>query len=589
MINDLLHIFRAAEDMDKVVFDNYIMGNGLYFKISLNGEISHALIKRDNIIENDLFLWFKKRDYYSQLVNIDKPVDKLKKIHSNNIYSFFVKCNILPEVGDPLTGNIEKDKKILTYEQLIDSINRYYDILLEEKKDKTVNEILLSVELDRIDKDAADRNRNFLLNNFNKVFDIIKDYNDNDKKFSNKEYIKIFFEASEEEYNKEFKRYIFPKVFNKNDYNVIVDSKVMGLNNDNMSMNDKKPFLELKSTKFKVPFRVSLEDSLDSKKLFDWLNGIRREGKYVNVLSIPFDYDFKMGLDFSNSKGCIYIFRDLENGKILIKDYDLISSEVKLSGPFEYINYLGIEQFEEKIITDIKVLEKLVDEKFYNNQLRFNYNRNDIKPKKNEISSKLIDILFISKEAMKNYFHKGRYYSIRACINNVTMELIIDKIIGKESINWKNISEALNLRLNLLRYFKIGGYEDMGDRVLELYNGLREKLNSEELPFIESDDEYNFAAGQLARYIIFQSEAKNPKHNLLEPFQRAKTFERMNKALLAVYDNYSHALPLNFKKLDKLISIVSGYEAKSRIDQGLFLAGACYANILLEKKDKEEQ
>ena len=589
MINDLLRIFRGVEDIDKVVSDNYIMKNGLYMKVEFNGSITCLLIKNDSIIENDLYLWFKKVDYYSQLIDMNKAVDTAKKIHSNNIYSFFVKCNILPEVGDSLSDNLEKNKKLLSFEQVIEAINRYYDALLENKKDKVVNELLKSVNLDDINIHTSNNNRQFLIDNLDAIINRIKKMGLEEKNFSNKEYIKIFFDAPIEEYIKEYKRYTIPKIFNSNKYNIIDNGKVMGLSNDNMGMNDKKPYLELKSTKFKVPFRLTLEGALESKKMFDWLNALSHDGKPINVLNIPYDYNFDRDLSECNGRKSLYIYKEQENGKTVLKDFDYIPSEIKLEQPFEYKNYLQINNFEEKVITNIKALEQIVDEIFYNNELRCNYFRDDLKPKKNVISSRFIDILFVSKEAMRSYFHKGQELSLKACLKNITLELILDKIIGKEKINWREIATGINLRFNLLRYFKIGGYEGMGDKVINLYNGLREKLKSADLVFIESNEEYYFAVGQLARYILAQSAGANPKHDLLEGFMRAKNPKRMKDTLLVAYEHYSHAIPLNYKRFNSLLAIVLGYEVDDKIDQAIFLAGASYENLLFEKKDKKSE
>ena len=74
-----------------------------------------------------------------------------------------------------------------------------------------------------------------------------------------KDYLKIFFEVFEvgEEDNKknrelfiqEDNRYIFPNIYNSNDYNVEVEGKIQGIPDNNMGKNAKKPFLAIKTRK----------------------------------------------------------------------------------------------------------------------------------------------------------------------------------------------------------------------------------------------------------------------------------------------------------------------------------------------------
>ncbi len=125
MVNDLLKIFKNAENMEKAVLDNYIPKDGTYFRIENDNSIKRLTVKRNQTEQNELYQWFKEVDYDSNLIDMNKPVDTTKKIHSNNYFSVFIKCDILPKVGS------NKDK-ILTEEQLEEAINHYFDTFLEE-------------------------------------------------------------------------------------------------------------------------------------------------------------------------------------------------------------------------------------------------------------------------------------------------------------------------------------------------------------------------------------------------------------------------------------------------------------------------
>ena len=67
------------------------------------------------------------------------------------------------------------------------------------------------------------------------------------------------------------KKYILPNIYNNNRYNIEIDGEGRGLPNNNMGMNDKKPYLENKTRKNKVPYLISPKEVMDQKLLFDYL------------------------------------------------------------------------------------------------------------------------------------------------------------------------------------------------------------------------------------------------------------------------------------------------------------------------------
>ena len=101
MVYDLLDL---KIDFNKAIIDNYNLKDGLYVRIGKEVEFFRF---KNNKKENDKslslfdlegnpkpqeFSWFAKRDYLSNLLTIDKPVDAEKKVHSNNFLTFFVKA-----------------------------------------------------------------------------------------------------------------------------------------------------------------------------------------------------------------------------------------------------------------------------------------------------------------------------------------------------------------------------------------------------------------------------------------------------------------------------------------------------------------
>lgn len=222
MVNDLLKIFRNAENMDKAVVDNYIPKDGTYFKINKDNTIKMLIIKRNQTEQNELYRWFKEADYNSNLIDMNKPVDTTKKIHSNNYYTIFIKCDILPKVGS------NKDK-VLTEEQLYNAIDNYFNTFLEQIKDKKAQKIMDTIDLQKINQEELQDCKKRIKEAIPQIINLI-----NENNLADKNYIKIFLEKDMEDYQREGKRYFYPRIFNKNDYNIEVNGEIWGLSNNNM-------------------------------------------------------------------------------------------------------------------------------------------------------------------------------------------------------------------------------------------------------------------------------------------------------------------------------------------------------------------
>lgn len=97
LLKDCLEIFeKEYRDIgNSLITDNYVLSEGSYvlvkdFSIIEKLEVSKG--NRDNTEE--LYSKFSKLDYLSKLVDMNKPIDDKKIIHSNNYLSFFIKKKI---------------------------------------------------------------------------------------------------------------------------------------------------------------------------------------------------------------------------------------------------------------------------------------------------------------------------------------------------------------------------------------------------------------------------------------------------------------------------------------------------------------
>lgn len=216
MLQECMEVFREnfKQYSEQWVLDNYVPKDGTYLFINIDDNFSVGNpieIKTDRKTgkvqgqETSEYQLISFLDYYSKLIEMNKPVDSTKQIHSNNFYAFFVKKESL--------------EKKLTAE----SISGYYEVLknpekkYSKPKDRSLYE-LVEEKLGKVDVKQAERIENWVKAELKNCIETL--HIDTSKK----DYFKIFFigndvEQSKENIKREGLRYIEPNIFNKNDYN----------------------------------------------------------------------------------------------------------------------------------------------------------------------------------------------------------------------------------------------------------------------------------------------------------------------------------------------------------------------------------
>ncbi|HBA04589.1 MAG TPA: type I-B CRISPR-associated protein Cas8b/Csh1, partial [Clostridium sp.] len=238
MLKECLESFKNElnEKGDKLILDNYVPSDGTYIIVAPKDDsyevkevVNIKLDKKTKTIDksSNYFSKLCTYDYNSKLVDMNKPIDGKKIIHSNNYLSFFVKKESFS--NGKLTNEI---------------INGYYDILLNPyikypKSKAKAHDVYksLEAEIGIVDKILVEKIKSWIQEN---IFEIGNQY-------TGKDYLKVFFEYDEEDYIREGKRYFVPNIYNSNDFNMKISDKIFGLPNDNMGMNSKKPYLENKT------------------------------------------------------------------------------------------------------------------------------------------------------------------------------------------------------------------------------------------------------------------------------------------------------------------------------------------------------
>lgn len=575
MLKECLEIFKKEYEKkgEGYITDSYTLPEASYILIDENGNIEDKIevSKKDKDKTGASYEYFAQRDYLSKLVDMNKPMDPAKIIHSNNYLSFFVKKENLKIVES-------SGKRKLTNE----IIDKYYDLLSEPrekytKKDKKKMYESVEKKYGKANVSEIERNRRWIKENVFSILEKVKD---------DKNYVKIFFKKDIDTYQKESEKYIIPSIYNCNDYNVLTDNGIVGLPNDNMGANSKKPYLMNKSRKNVMPYLVSTTEVFLQKKFFDLLMNYACEGDR-NIYVADGWIKNKPNDNFTG-----YFLRIQKGKEVEIHDFDVITGfKQKIDGLIVDlvipINYLKLKQsLDYGRIKDIRVLEKNISDVFFNKFLVNNYFMEAKDIKLNDFKVK--EMLLKSRKAFFNLFYKGNSSIIKNIFEKISLEIIKNSICNGYFVK---AAEQFNLRCALIKYFK-GGDDNMADMLGKLVQGLREKMNVKTTGKIQSDEEYYFGVGQLTNYLISLNKSNKKMHSLINPILNCKSDERLKQEIEKLFKKYNYTIQKGNKRFNNLFAMVLSYKAEGKIKSDILTAGYLYSNLIYETKkenDNEEE
>lgn len=570
MLSDVIKTFEKQYKMhgDKFITGSYIPADGEYIIVQPNEDkfeiLDKVIIKIDKKTRevdrtNPYFDFICRADYMSKYLDSNKALSD-KNIHSNNYMTFFVKKE-----------NVHNGK--ITDE----IIKKYYDTLRNPlSKYSKPKAKKLYEEIEKKHGKAygrrIDKIEEWVKNNIYKLVE--KDSKD-------KSYLKIFFKYDWDEYIKESEKYVLTNIYNSNDYNMTVNGQIYGLPNDNMGLNSKKPYLENKSRKTKVPYLLSKEEVLMQKKFFDYLMNQVSAGKtniYIDDEEIKtFSNDEMLKDDFSG-----YYLRIKKGKEVEIHDFDTIGIYKAKIKPLKLVNVLNIEKskIEYTSINSLKSLRNIINEVFFSKFLTTNYftDAKDLNINDNSLKRNLL----MARTALFTWFYKGNGNNVCKVLNQSSLDLIKGNINNGYLLK---ASDQFNLRCALKNYFE-GGH-NMADILKDVKDLLRKKLNEEKTSSIENDREYYFAVGQLANYFISLSKSKNKVHSLANPIINAKTDERIKDELKKLYKKYNYTINTGNRRFRNLFAMVSSYMPEGKVEEDLIIAGYLHSNLIYEKADKD--
>lgn len=566
MIYDLLEDFQKLykQENDNLILGNYQLKDGLYIVVNENHKVEYFIYKFEKGIEDktlslkDLnanrrkenYFDLTKKDYYSSYLNSNKSFYD-KKIHNVNYLSFFVKVESF----------ISKDsKKLLDLNSIKTQFEAFVDYAKFTKKEE--KEILKNYKETFQDEERKNKilqNYQFIIDNIQKFVEIAQE-----KGVTN--YIKVFFEAPIEKYQEESEIYYAIKIFNDITYSVNLGDDVYGLSDSNMGLNAKKPYLEHKTKKTIAPFMVKNIDALMIKRFFDWLKFQQYKNKYPN------------GAQF-------FINRDYKE-KDLITDFDYLPITIdKFNDSIYYKNHLKVVEnktiIDDDTIDSLTQLEAVVDEIFYNHQLKSNY-YGDVY---NKLDKSFANLIYITRNAMINYFKKYDDRAFYQVIEKNGTDFVLEHLRHNREFMAK---KSLNLKLSLQQHYiknKLDGEKIMDIKAMQ--TKMIGKLDTADYGVL-STQEFFYLSGQVAKYLLLQSEKEKKNADMLEAFLRAKYAQKLKKEIEFVFFKYKHKISLEFgKKLSNAISLIMAYENDEKLANNMddFLVGVLSQNLFFIKKE----
>ena len=591
MLQEAMEVFQIMlqEKGERIITDAYIPKDGTYRLIVMKDDgwvikdpVDIIFNKKTNTVDisNDMdYLLIQELDYKSKLLEMNKPIDPKKVIHSNNYLSLAVK-------KESVTSGKLSEEIIQQYYEILRNPNKKYE-------KKTQARALYHVAEERLgqpDIEAIDKIEKFILANKQ---DIWKDIN-----LEKKNYVKLFFVYQEEKKTKEIykiesERYLIPNIYNNNNFNMEFEKGIVGLPNDNMGMNSKKPYLENKTRKVKVPYLLDQESALLQSKFFDYLFGQVSKKR------------FHIYVDNIDKKICSYTNKDkpedIVSGYYLrcrmgkagaeICEADVITHyKTKLEPGLVLKNYIEIpeERIEkskihyDEAIEDQWVIMDLINGIFFEGKLKNNF-FTDAKDM-NIYDDCLKQSILKSRNILSNWFWRGEQNQLVKILDDVSLALIKNSILNDETFA---AQRKFNLRWSLLEYLDD---QEVGVHMSEIRNQLREHINvakDVEWDFI-SDEEYSYAVGQAVSYLLHLSKANNKTESYVNPFFNAKNSKVIKQRLLRMYKKYNYQIiHINGGRNAQLLSHVMEYEPKE-IKHELIMAGFTAPSLMYEKKTDDE-
>ena len=611
MINDVYLRFKELylETDGKILVENFLLQKepSICLKIDDNGKVIDKLVAIDETVrKDDLYDWFAIRNIKSKYLSSNKAVGS-KMIFSSNNYTLFGRIDTFPlityqsfiklfDVKEDKNNkkttakftfyNRHKNKIKTLFDSILGTISlmdlvEKMDFISEDEKLLIQNSFITDIALDAYYKKLSDsyecqEDQFFTLDRLDYI---LKQINKDIEEYAPKQIkLKIFRDVKIEKYQEYELKYLNSSLFAVEDKVLEVDKKRLGQPYLDNTLNADKPFMIHQTMKSKVPFPKTKDEILYMKYLDDYLS----MNKGVFYLELE---------KFSVSKKAF-----INKEQFIIqkkKNYELFEflpyfyNEFE-KNPFVIKNYMSITK-KKKLIDDKNpyfetfLLEKDIDN-LCNKKLMTNYFSENIKG----VDKRLESYIFLIRDSCFLYFKKSQitgkeFYNY---IEKVISSLIFYQYEKSDEKQIKiRVLENLNLKLSMQQYFK-GDSMDVKDEL----KSLNLKITSTEYKPLNIK-EFLLLSGQMAYYLISQSESSNRTFRLAEHYLKSKNIQTIKKHLRNDLKRYKHKIYLTTdkSKFKNALSMLLAYEDEKKLTQkemDIFLIGLVSDNIFYMKNEE---
>lgn len=572
MIQELLKLAKQTEIKEYTQSQSLL--NGTYFMFNKDGNyIEHyrKQIKDKEIWEEK----FNTAAFFSSNINANKALvynpGFCRKIQSCTMFSFITWQSFF----------INKENLKIA----IDAYFREIEILIKD------NDRLFPL-LDNMRK-SLEKAIFYVSENIYEYFsEIDKDGNKNNGDMDQNK-ILIFIKVDDDLYEEAFKCYAKDKLFLDSKYNIEIDGEVYGVPSDECTYNNKKPFIKHVSQSNIINYQTSFENVYYIHLLYKWLLNKALANK-TTTLKILKD---KLELGINPSEYYLVdgkITRSMKGTEFEINSFQFIKEQENiLDISNENFLELKLNSIQLPRITTWDELKEFIDKILFDGNLY----KKEIKANE-KISLNLINIFNKYRDSYINSIKYKDISILRKVLNNSFSEILLEQCkiaIKNEKPTGYYISlikKILTMKYNILSSEKINyhGGKEMKTKIIDTKNLVFKKIDGEVSPECESIDEYCFAAGQLAKYLINQSVAKEIKFKEISPLLNSVKCTEFKYSLDLMEKKYDHALRVYFPKLNNLLYLLHSVEFESRdmINKDAFLCGFVSENRLYAKKENSE-
>lgn len=224
---------------------------------------------------------------------------------------------------------------------------------------------------------------------------------------------------------------------------------------------------------------------------------------------------------------------------------------------------------------------QLINEVFFSNCLVGNYflDANEI----NINDGILKENVITARDAVFDWVYKGIDNSFSQIIDTVSLNLIKGALLNgyRERALWQ-----FDLRYSFKVYFSKEGEANMAETISKIRQSVEYKVLAKETIPLDNDDEYFYAVGQLAAFLVSLNKSKDKKQSLINPFMNVKSDKIIKDKVIQLYKKYNYALSDSSKRVKNLLAMVVGYEPDGKVDQEKIILGYACDNIVYMKEEK---